>query len=216
MPIWLSDTDREALLAGSTTRRYPQGSFLFHEGDPPGWLAIIRSGHVKVTGARSDGGESILSILGPDELIGELSALDGSPRIASVRALDDVEAALVTPGAFEDFLTRHPGATLALLRMLASRMRASDRLQIEFGSTDTLGRLSRRLVELADGHGVTEPDGVRIELPIRQEDLAAWIGASRESVAKALRALRERGTVTTARKRIVVRDLDALRARAAR
>lgn len=214
MDRWLSESDRAALLDGSMTRRYAAGETLFHEGDPPGWLAVIRSGHVSVGGARSDGGESILSVLGPGELLGELSALDGSLRVASVRAIDDVEAALVTPAAFERFLTQHPDATLSLLRLLARRLRAADRLQIEFGSTDTMGRLARRLLELAEAHGVADEDGTLIDLPIRQEDLAAWIGSSRESVAKALRTLRERGTVSTARRRITIHDLDRLRKRA--
>lgn len=216
MERWLADEERAALLEGATQRRYEPGAFLFHEGDPPGWLAVLLSGHAKVMSAGSNGTETVLSVLGPGELVGELSAVDGSPRSASVCALEPVEASLVTPEAFERFLTRHPAATLALLRLLARRLRAADRLQIEFGTTDALGRVARRLLELVERHGVDDAAGVRIDLPIRQEDLAGWVGASRESVAKSLRSLRERGIVTTARRCIVVCDLDALRARAAR
>lgn len=214
MDRWLSDEEREALLVGAAPRRYQAGQFLFHEGDPPGWLAVIREGHVKVLSARPDGGETILSILGPGELLGELSALDGSPRVASVRAIDNVTAALVTPGAFEYFLTRHPGATLALLKMLSGRLRDANRLQLEFGATDTVGRVCRRLLELAETKGTRNHRGIVIDLPITQEELANWIGASRESVAKALRTLRDRGIVETQRKQIVVVDEEKLRARA--
>lgn len=216
MDRWLSEDARAALLEGATMRRYDADDVLFHEGDPPGWLAVVLAGHVKVSASHANGTEAILSVLGPGELVGELSALDGSPRIASVRAMEPVEAALVTPAAFERFLALHPQATLSLLRLLAGRLRAADRLQLEFGSTDTPGRLARRLAELADTHGVPVEDGIRIELPIRQEELAAWIGASRESVAKALRALRERGTVSTARRRITIHDLDRIQDRAQR
>ena len=83
-----------------------------------------------------------------------------------------------------------------------------------FGAYDIAARVAGRLVELADRFGEAVPDGVRISVPLSQDELAGWVGASREAVAKALRVLRDRGLVTTGRRTMTVLDLDGLRGRA--
>jgi CRP/FNR family cyclic AMP-dependent transcriptional regulator len=98
--------------------------------------------------------------------------------------------------------------------MLAERLRDADRKRIEFGTADILSRVAGRLVELAERFGEPAGDGIRITAPLTQEELAGWTGASREAVSRALRALRGRGWIQTARRSVVIRDLDALRRRA--
>src|SRR5205814_8720185 len=105
---------------------------------------------------------------------------------------------------------------LTMLAMLSSRLRESDRRLAEFAAADTLGRVCARLVELCERQGEVPEEGeVQITLPITQEELAGWIGASIESTAKALRSLRDLGWVATGRRSIEVRDLAALRERSA-
>jgi CRP/FNR family cyclic AMP-dependent transcriptional regulator len=101
-----------------------------------------------------------------------------------------------------------------LLRTLTGRLRDADRKRVEFGSYDAISRVSLRLVELADRFGETTPTGVRITLPFTQDELAGWVGASREAVVKALATLRRMGYVRTQRKSVVVCDVPALRRRA--
>jgi CRP-like cAMP-binding protein len=84
---------------------------------------------------------------------------------------------------------------------------------VEFGASDTMGRVASRLVELAGSHGETTDRGVRVTLPLSQDELAAWTGASRAGVAAALRTLRELGWIETERRSITVCNLEALRAR---
>jgi CRP/FNR family transcriptional regulator, cyclic AMP receptor protein len=90
-------------------------------------------------------------------------------------------------------------------------MRASDRLRVEYGERDTLGRVAMRLLELAETSGEALDDKIRITVPLTQDDLAGWVAASREAVARALASLRKRGIVTTARREITIVDLDELR-----
>jgi CRP-like cAMP-binding protein len=104
-----------------------------------------------------------------------------------------------------------PGAALALLRVVIARLRDSDNLRAEFGARDALGRVASRLAELAETAGEPCADGIRIAMPLTQEDLAQWVAASREAVARALASLRRRHLITTARREIVVTDLDGLR-----
>ncbi len=101
------------------------------------------------------------------------------------------------------------------MRTLVGKLRDADRKRIEFGAHDTTGRVAARLVEMAERFGEPTPDGVRIALPFSQDELAGWIGASREAVSKALGVLRSAGAIRTSRMSVIVRDLDALRRRSA-
>jgi CRP-like cAMP-binding protein len=122
---------------------------------------------------------------------------------------------VIAASTFRAYLHQRPQVALAMLAMLSSRLRASDARLTEFAAADTLGRVCARLVELCDVHGETGTAGsVLITLPITQDDLAGWTGASIESTAKALRALRSLGWITTGRRAIEVHDVSALRDRA--
>ena len=116
--------------------------------------------------------------------------------------------------AFNDFLLASPRVALVLTRTLVARLRETDRRRAEFGTLDTESRVARRLIELADRFGAAGARGVRITLPITQDDLAGWIGASREAVVKAPRSLRTRGWIETERRAVVIQDVEALRRRA--
>lgn len=195
-------------------RRWQRGTTLFNEGDTSDWVVALRAGRVKVSFFTDQGTEVVLAIRGPGALLGELSAIDSKPRSATVSALEPVEATVVAVAEFTSFLQQHPGAALSLLHLLTDRLRDADRKRIEFGSSDTLGRVAQRLVELAERFGDASREVVRITLPLSQQELAGWTGSSREAVAKALRVLRDRGWIDTQRRQITVRDLDALRDRA--
>jgi CRP-like cAMP-binding protein len=101
-----------------------------------------------------------------------------------------------------------------LMRELTRRLRDADRKRIEFGAYDTTGRVAARLVELAERFGERTEEGLRISLPLSQDELAGWTGSSREAVTKALRTLREEGWIQTGRLHVVIHDLEALRDRA--
>jgi CRP/FNR family transcriptional regulator, cyclic AMP receptor protein len=177
-------------------------------------VIVIESGRVKVS-VPGPAGDTVLTFRGPGALLGEQALVDDLPRSANVIAVEPVELLVVAASAFRGLMNRRPAVSLAMLAMLSSRLRASDRRLAEFAAADTLGRIAARLVELCETHGeVDEAGGVRVTLPITQDELAGWTGASIESTAKALRSLRSLGWVTTRRRAIEVHDLAALRARA--
>jgi CRP/FNR family transcriptional regulator, cyclic AMP receptor protein len=191
---------------------FDAGERLLHEGEPGDRVALILSGRVKISCAGPDGRETVLDFRGPGELVGELSALDRRPRSSSVTAIEPVEALLVGSPDFRALLER-PGFAIELLAVLSRRFRDADRKRIEFGGSDTVGRVAARLVELADRYGEPAAGGTVIALPISQEELAGWTAASRAGMANALRTLRELGWIETERRRITVLDMEALRAR---
>lgn len=176
---------------------------------------VLLHGRVKVSTVTEEGKEIVLAFRGPGDLLGELAAIDGEPRSATVEAIEAVEAIAITAADFRSFLSTHAEVSMLLLRMLSRRLRDADRVRVEYGAHDTVGRVAARLVELVEEYGEPVDGGIRIGLPLSQEELAGWTGASREAVSKALQTLRGVGWVRTERRKITVLDLEALRRRSA-
>jgi CRP/FNR family cyclic AMP-dependent transcriptional regulator len=211
----LDSEQLEALRGLGTARRFREGQALFHQGGSSDRVVVLLSGRVKVSTVTEDGKEIVLAFRGPGDLLGELSAIDGEPRSATVEAIEPVEAIAVAAPQFRSYLIAHPEVGVLLLQMLSHRLRDADRIRVEYGAHDTVGRVAARLVELAERYGEPAGRGLRIGLPLSQEELAGWTGASREAVSKALQTLRKVGWVVTERRRITVLDLEALRRRSA-
>lgn len=206
----LDPTDREAIRSRSGPRRFRAGSTLMHEGQSGTEVMVLVSGRVKVTYLTEDGREVILDFRGPGELLGEMAVVDGSPRSNTVEAVEPVEALAMTAADFKSLVASRPTLADQLLQHMIRRFRDSDRKLIEFGASHTIGRVAARLVEMVERFGTVTPSGHLIDLPITQEELAGWTGASREAVAKALQSLREQGLITTERRRLTVLDLEGL------
>jgi CRP-like cAMP-binding protein len=211
----LDPAARQALHDRGTRRSFRRGTTLFHEGGSSDRVVVVLSGRVKVSTVTEDGKEIVLAFRGPGDLLGELAAIDGGPRSATVSSLEPVVALVVAASDFRAFLADNPPIALLLLQMLSRRLRDADRKRVEYGAHDTLGRVAARLVELAERFGEPVTRGLRITLPLSQEELAGWTGASREAVSKALQSLRGLGWVVTERRRITVLDIEALRRRSA-
>ena len=211
----LGDEDRQALEAVATAQRWQRGQAILAQGQVADRLVLLQTGRVKVITPTTTGNEAVLGFRGPGALLGELALIDGSPRSATVVAVEPVQGLVVAASAFQGFLERRPRTAFALLHLLSLRLRDAERRLVQFAASDTLGRVAARLVELCEDHGEPGDDGgIRITLPLTQEDLAGWTGSSLEATTKALRALRELGWISTARRTIVVHDGDALRRRA--
>jgi CRP-like cAMP-binding protein len=192
---------------------FPRGSVLMYEHEPGERVMVLLDGRVKVTRIGVDGQEIVVTILGPGEIVGELPCLDKRAQLASVAALEPVRALVADAGCFRHYVESTPGAALALLEVLSQRLRDQVLKRAEFPSSDTVGRLAARLVELAERYGTTSERGIVIGLPLSQEELGGWVGACHAGLAKALHVLRELGWIETERRRIIVRDLDGLRGR---
>jgi CRP/FNR family cyclic AMP-dependent transcriptional regulator len=210
----LDEGHADALRALGRIRRYPVGAALFHERDPPDAVFVLQAGRVKLTCATEGGRDVLLGIREPGDLIGEMSAIDEVPRLASAIALGPVEVLVLSSQAFVAYLDRTPSVALVIVRLLNRRLRETARERIEFTALDTVGRVCSRLVELADRFGAAGEEGTRIDVSITQEELAAWTASSREAVIRALRTLRELGWIETRRRGITLVEVESLRRRA--
>lgn len=207
----LSRTETAALEERATRRTFARGQALCHRGQVADRVMILTKGRVKVSSTTAAGREVVLAFLAPGELLGELGAIDGAPRSASIVALETVEVLALAPCDFQCFLAQHPAVVAALLRTLSERLRDSDLKRIEFAALDALGRVAMRLLELCERFGEASDGHVDVLLPLSQEELAGWAGASREAVARALHTMRSLGWIQTSRRRIRVLDVPALR-----
>ncbi|MEZ5261414.1 MAG: Crp/Fnr family transcriptional regulator [Acidimicrobiia bacterium] len=209
---YLDDHDLADLLTLGAERRFMPGSFLLLEGDPSNHVLLLLEGQVKVYRVAPDGSRLLLAIRGPGDVLGELAALGGqdAARGATVEALEPSRARVLSAVTFLDFLGQRPQACLALARNVRARLADAERMRVETVVHDATTRVARCLTDLAVRHGVrAEPDGP-LMLRISQEELAGWVGASRESVARAMRSLRNRKFVLTRYRQIQIIDLDGL------
>jgi CRP/FNR family cyclic AMP-dependent transcriptional regulator len=212
----LLDTDaRQALEQIATRRSYPRGSIVYHRGDDATSVLVLLDGRVKVSAPTVDGHEAVLAFRGPGDLLGELGAIDGRPRSSSVATLEQVTVLACARSSFRALLESRPDVGVAMLQIVVERLRRADAERADFGGHDVLGRVARRLCELVDRFGADDDGGIEITLPLTQEELAGWCGASREAVSKALTTIRNLGWIETGRRTIVVTDIDALRTYAA-
>jgi CRP/FNR family cyclic AMP-dependent transcriptional regulator len=209
----------EAIRAMARTlraRRFRRGEVLFHEGDPGDALFVVASGAVKVAVPSEDGEEAILATLHRGDFLGELALLDGAPRSASAVALEATETLALPREQFLALVANEPAIRDALLASLAGELRRLTTHVAELHFLDLTGRLAARLARLAEEHGQPLPGGgFRLDAPLTQSDLAAMIGATRQSVNKLLGEFEADGMLQMERDSIVVPDLDRL-ARAAR
>ena len=191
---WLVDGPLARLRELGARRALPANTTLFMEGDEPYDVVVVDAGEVKVTTAALTGQELVLDIVGAGEVLGELSAIDGAPRSATAVALTDIEITAISADRFRTFLDETPAAQAAMLEQTVARLRHANRRQLEYSSSDALGRVCARLDELIERHGDGSP---QLELGLTQTELAQWCGLSREAVVKALRKLRNLGWIAT-------------------
>ena len=195
-------------------RRYRKGSVVFVQGEPGERCFVIVSGTIKISAYHPDGREAVLAVLGPGDVFGELALFGQAERSADATALEDAEVLSLDADGLDASIRTHPEIGLALLHVLGQRLRQSNEAFQDIAFFDVPGRVARRLADLADAHGVEAAEGTLIDISLSQESLAQMVGATRESVNKALALLKRRGLVARTGRRYIVSDVRALRDRA--
>jgi CRP/FNR family transcriptional regulator, cyclic AMP receptor protein len=189
----------------------PRGNVLFSEGDPGDRLYVINDGKIKLGATSSDGRETLLAILGPGEMFGELSFFDPGPRNATAVALTDVSLLGVGHIALEPWLTGRPEVAASLLGALARRLRRTNEAMADLVFSDVPGRVAKALLDLAAKFGEPNSDGsIHVVHDLTQEELAQLVGASRETVNKALADFQNRGWLRLEQRGVDLVDLERL------
>jgi CRP/FNR family transcriptional regulator, cyclic AMP receptor protein len=210
----LSEEDAQALRSKVLVVKLDRGERLFSEGDKGDRLYIILTGKIKLTKAAPDGRENLLSVHGPGEMFGELSLFDPIPRTSSATAITQAELAGLAHDAMRAFLASRPEVSMHLLQALAQRLRRINEVKADLVFTDVPGRVAKALLDLSERFGVQTPEGIQVNHDLTQEELAQLVGASRETVNKALADFAARGWIHLAAKSVLISDTDRLRKRA--
>jgi len=203
---------RGELLALGTKRVFSPEQIFITEGDENRDVFILVSGIVKVTAAAASGVRKLIDMQVGGDTVGEMAALDGQPRSATVSAAGHVEAVQISSDDLGVFFQANPAAADAMTRMLSQRLRLKIGQILDFGEFDAPTRLARTLVALAEKCGSSAPGGVALDMPLTQPELASLVGTAEATVHKAMRALRDGGAITTGYRRLTILDMTALRA----
>jgi len=193
-----------------TSRNYRRGEVIFHQDDPGSALHVIKKGQVKISTMSPEGEEVILAILTDGDFFGELSLLDDKPRSANAVAMETTQTLNLQRQDFMDILGKHPEMVGDILASLADRLRNTDHLLEDAIFLDLPTRLAKRLLDLAEKHGVMTDKGLEIDLRLTQQELAAALGVSRVALNKQLGLLQDRGLVSIETRRIIIDRPDEL------
>ncbi len=209
----LSAAEIKAFVALARLQSFRTGEVIFHKDDAGHTLHVILQGVVKIYLVSEGGQEAVLVILKAGEFFGELSLLDGAPRSASAMALEPTLTIAINRDNFLSFIREQPEAALSIFGVLASRLRRADGIIADAAFLDLPARVTKTLLDLAATFGRETEHGLEIDLRLRQQDFAAMVGATRESVNRVLAGLEEEKLVRLDRQHITVLDLQALRQR---
>lgn len=202
-----------AVAAAARRRHFRPGDVIFHQGDPGETLHVIDRGRVKITLVSPNGDEVILAIQGTGAFFGELALLDGGPRSATAEAIERTETLEVTRDAL-GLLLDDGAIRQRVLWRVASEIRRTDRQIERLRFYSLAARVALHLADLAREHGEPSEDGTLVlQLPYRQADLAALVGATRPAVNRVIRELEGEGLVRVSGREVVVPDLDRLERR---
>ena len=202
----LNDSDRDAVTEVAQLRRYSKGRVLVTQGSLTEATFGIVTGRLRVSLSRADGSEAALTILGPGELFGELGLFQDGSRSARVTALEDVCVLAIGKPALLQILERSPAGSLALCRLLASRMRQLAQHFEEVTAMPVEQRLARKLVFLADRWGAPTTGGIGISLKLSQQELAELADTSRQTANKCLTRWRKAGILASTTSKVLIRD----------
>ena len=210
----LDEATAELLASALTTRAVVRGHVVFSEGDTGDRLFIVLDGKVKISRAAADGRENLLTVLGPGEMFGELSLFDPGPRTATATVVTESTLASLDHDDLRPLLLNEPGMAVQLLRALAQRLRRTNEAMADLVFSDVPGRVAKALLDLAEKFAVEEPDGTRVQHDLTQEELAQLVGASRETVNKALSDFATRGWLRLEGRTVLLLDRERLARRA--
>jgi CRP-like cAMP-binding protein len=206
----LDDAAAASLRASMDAVKIAKGSILFKEGDDGEHLYIIIDGKLKLGTSSGDGRENLLSILGPGEMFGELSLFDPGPRTSTATAVTDAKLLSLSHEKVIPWLRENPEVSLQLLTRLSQRLRRTNEAVGDLVFSDVPGRVAKALIDLGDRFGKTTPEGLLVNHDLTQEELAQLVGASRETVNKALADFAGRGWLKLDGRSVLIADVDRL------
>ncbi|HEY3895177.1 MAG TPA: Crp/Fnr family transcriptional regulator [Pseudonocardiaceae bacterium] len=193
---------------------FPRAHVIFAEGELGDRLYIVLSGKVKIGRRSPDGRENLLAVFGPSDMFGELSIFDPGPRTSTATTVTEVSAVSMDRPALREWIAKRPEIAEQLLRVVARRLRRTNNMLADLIFTDVPGRVAKALLQLAHDFGTHEGGMLRVTHDLTQEEIAQLVGASRETVNKALADFAHRGWLRLEGKSVLILEPQRLIRRA--
>lgn len=207
----LSEADVSLVMQIAQKRRYEGRRVIVRQGDADGDLYAVLRGHLKVTACDRHGHEIVMSLMQAGDVFGEIAFLDGGARSATVTSLDSCELLVIRRADFLLLLRRVPTISMALLNVMAKRIRRLSESAQDSAFLDVKSRLAKRLVDLADQFGTPLGSGqVALKVRLSQQELGDMVQATRESVNKCLREWAKEGIIQQNGRQLVIEDRQRL------
>jgi CRP-like cAMP-binding protein len=210
----LDDEASAALRSSMRDFRLSRGEVLFREGDPGDALYLVTEGKIKLHRSSGDGRENLVGVQGPGDMFGELSFFDPGPRASTATALLDSTLLGLNHEQLQPWLTGRPEVAKSLLAAMAHRLRRTNENMADLVFSDVPGRVAKALLDLSTRFGRPADDGLYVAHDLTQEELAQLVGASRETVNKALADFAGRGWLRLEARAVVLLDTERLARRA--
>lgn len=210
----LSDEEATALQRSMVPHAMSRGEVLFREGEPGDRLYIIIRGKIKLGRTSPDGRENLVSVLGPGEMFGELTVFDPGARSLTATAVSPTELLGLGSEDLSAFLREHPEVARQMLQALARRLRRTTNTVADLVFSDVPGRVAKAMLDLARRFGRETDGGLLVSHELTQEELAQLVGASRETVNKALADFVARGWIKLEARAVLILDPERLSKRA--
>lgn len=203
--------ERDAIAQRSSGRRYDPGTMVVSTEDPGGDVFFLLSGSCRVSYFSSSGREVSFSDQEPGEMFGEISAIDGQGRSATVMARSESTLAVLKRDDFLDLIFQHPNLAHATLIHLTSMVRSLSNRVVEFSTLGVKNRIHAELVRIARQYGEADSeDAIRIEPVPRHADIASRVSTHREAVTRELSELQKAGIIARSGSTLVIPDLSTL------
>ncbi len=206
----LDESAAASLRTSMTLVKLRKGQSLFKEGDDGDHLFIVSNGKVKLGTKSPDGRENLLMILGPGDMFGDLSLFDSGPRTATATAVTDTKLLSLGQDKVIPWIKEHPEVSLHLLARLASRLRRTNEVVGDLVFSDVPGRVAKALIDLGVKFGEKREEGLFVNHDLTQEELAQLVGASRETVNKALADFAQRGWLRLEARSVMILDYERM------
>ncbi|WP_176719931.1 Crp/Fnr family transcriptional regulator [Desulfuribacillus alkaliarsenatis] len=213
IPIFykLSDQTLEEIANNITIKDYRADELVYSEGEPSNHIYIVVSGRVKITKVSSTGREKILHIIRENEMFGEQALFENGVNPHSAKTIEKALLFQIRLNTFKKIIDEDHECATMLLEVMNLKLRQAYRQIINLSFKDTYSRLASRLFKLARDHGIEEEKGLLIKAKLTQQELADYVGTSRETISRILSDMVQKEILIVDRHRIYIKDYQALK-----
>ncbi|SEN44202.1 CRP/FNR family transcriptional regulator, anaerobic regulatory protein [Mesobacillus persicus] len=210
VPIFISLSDKEILKITRmvSQKQFKKGQALIHEGEKSDKLFIINKGQVKRSKFTVNGKEQILDIMTCGDFFGEMNLFNTEEvNNFTAYAIDDTEICVLTKDDIDVIMSAHPDIAIKLLKEVTRRLAHTENLAQSLATKDPEVRIAQMIVEYCDKFGTEVKEGILISLPITREEIASYVGVTRETISRKLGKFEDLGLISlVGNKKILVKD----------